>query len=119
MVVVASQNNNPLILSTAGTNEAQLAVQPTGAVALAIATTDYVDNATAGFEIFNERPTVTGGSATLGNLANTPTANTERVYLNGVRQANAGDDYSIAGATITFTNALAGADMVIVDYKYV
>ncbi len=119
MVVVASQNNNPLILSTAGLNEAQLTQQPDGTVPLAIATTDYVDNATAGFEIFNEKPTVTGGSATLGNLAHTPTANTERVYLNGVRQSNGNNDFTITGATITFTNALSGGDIVIVDYKYV
>jgi hypothetical protein len=53
-------------------------------------------------------------------LANTPTAGTEEVFVNGILQnVGAGNDYTISGATITF---LSGAipqtgDSVLVNYR--
>ena len=81
---------------------------------------EYVDtqisNSTR--EVFNELPSVTGGSTDV-TLANTPLANTERVFRNGVRMApGAGNDYTISGNTITFATALDATDIVLVDYKY-
>ena len=98
-----------------------LTAQPTGGDPLAVATTKYVDDNTytPNTEVWSEMPVVTDGSATLGNLAHTPVAGTERVYVNGVRQApGASYDYTISGATITFTFALLTGDTVIVDYQY-
>lgn len=72
-----------------------------------------------GTEVWEEAPTVTDGSAIV-TLANTPQAGTQRVYLNGMRQyAGVGNDYTIAGAVITFAANLKNPkDIVIVDYKY-
>ena len=52
-------------------------------------------------------------------LANTPISNTERVYVNGVRQApGSNNDYTISGNTISFKYSLDSADTVLVDYDY-
>jgi len=53
-------------------------------------------------------------------LANTPTAGTLAVYLNGVRQnAGAGNDYTITDNVITFIGIeLSTSDVVVVDYEY-
>lgn len=109
---------NDVVLDT-DSNRALLTAQPDGAAALAIATTKYVDDkiTSATTEVFGEAPTVTDGSADV-TLANTPTANTERVYLNGLRMLGQGNDYSIAGTTITFASNLATGDIIIVDYKH-
>jgi len=48
--------------------------------------------------------TVNGSNATF-TLANTPISGTEQVYVNGVLQNAGGNDYSISGATITFTSS--------------
>lgn len=62
--------------------------------------------------------TINGTNATF-TLANTPTAGTEQVYVNGVLQnVGAGNDYTISTTTITF---LSGAipqtgDVVLVSY---
>jgi len=109
--------NNSSVQLRSPANGATLTNQPTGATALAIATTKYVDDATAGSEMFNEAPAVTGGSTDV-SLANTPTVGTLRVYLNGIRQAPT-DDYSLSGTTVTFVGALTAGDKIIVDYKYV
>lgn len=63
---------------------------------------------------------VNGSNATF-TLANTPTAGTEQVYVNGVLQnysATSGNDYGISGATITFyTGAIPQTgDVVLVSY---
>lgn len=78
--------------------------------------------------VFNEEPTVTNGAAAIAALSNLPViSNTERVYLNGVRQREgAGNDYTIVLATgiVTFTfNLIAPGpasanDVVVVDYEY-
>lgn len=68
--------------------------------------------------VTDETPSGTiNGSNTTFTLANTPTAGTVRVYLNGVRQkSGAGNDYTITSATITFTTAPVSGDVIIVDY---
>jgi len=110
--------NNSSVSVRSPINGATLTSQPTGAVALAIATTQYVDNAVAGTEVYNELPAVTGGSSDV-TIANAPTAGTVRVYLNGIRQApGAANDYTIAGTTVTFGSALIAGDAVVLDYKY-
>ncbi|TDI97036.1 MAG: hypothetical protein E2O29_02020 [Deltaproteobacteria bacterium] len=58
------------------------------------------------------------GADTTGVLANTPTAGTEEVYLNGILQNEGGsDDYTISGATITFNSAPLSGDEVLVSYR--
>lgn len=68
--------------------------------------------------VFEETPSGTiNGSNTTFTIANTPTAGTVRVYLNGVRQkSGAGNDYTITTTTITFTTAPVSGDVIIVDY---
>jgi len=57
------------------------------------------------------------GSNTAFTLANTPTANTVKLYLNGVRQkSGAGNDYTISTNVITMTTAPISGDVLIADY---
>jgi len=57
------------------------------------------------------------GSNTSFTLANTPTANTVKLYLNGVRQkSGAGNDYTISTNVITMTTAPISGDVLIADY---
>lgn len=57
------------------------------------------------------------GSTTAFTLANTPTAGTEHVYLNGLLQEpGAGNDYTISGATITYLTAPVTGDKIRVSY---
>lgn len=57
------------------------------------------------------------GSNTAFTLANTPTAGTVKLYLNGVRQkSGAGNDYTISTNTITMTTAPVSGDVLIADY---
>lgn len=63
--------------------------------------------------------TINGTNPTF-TLANTPTASTEEVFVNGVLQnVGAGNDYTISGATITFqTGAIPQTgDTVLVTYR--
>lgn len=65
-----------------------------------------------------ETPTWTiNGSNTAFTLANTPSASSEKVYLNGVRQQR-GWDYTISTAIITFTSAPIPWDIILTDYRY-
>jgi hypothetical protein len=101
-------------------NKATLTAQPDGTVDLAISTTKYVDDtvATATQAVYGEAPTVTDGSADV-TLANTPTLNTERIYLNGLRMnRGSGNDYTVSGATVTFASNLSAGDIVVADYLY-
>lgn len=62
--------------------------------------------------------TVDGSNANF-TLANSPTAGTERVFVNGIRmRSGAGNDYTISGTTITFlTGAIpVTGDIILVDY---
>jgi hypothetical protein len=87
----------------------------------AVVTKEYLDDALGLFSstpVYNETPTVTDGSPDV-TLAHTPTTDTQRVYLNGVRQVpGSGNDYTISGNTITFEFNLASNDTVVVDYLY-
>lgn len=71
-----------------------------------------------------ETPTKQGGGAPDGttavyNLANTPVAGSEHVYVNGVLQNGGGNDYSIASAAITFVSGAIPqtGDVVLVSYR--
>jgi len=117
-------SGNKIVLDT-DTNNAQLTNNPDGTVDLAIATVRFVlDQITsATTEIYGEAPSFNDGDTQV-TLANTPKANTERVYLNGLRlkrssdNTNSDGDYYIDGNTITFGEALKSGDIVLVDYKY-
>jgi len=57
------------------------------------------------------------GVNTAFTLANTPTANTEQVFLNGLLQEpGAGNDYTISGAAITMLTAPQSNDRLRVNY---
>lgn len=49
-------------------------------------------------------------------VAFTPVLGTEQVYLNGLLQESGGEDYAIAGDTITFVNPPLSGDRVLVSY---
>lgn len=68
--------------------------------------------------VIEETPSGTiNGSNTTFTLANTPTAGTVKLYLNGVRQkSGAGNDYTITTNTITMTTAPVSGDVLLVDY---
>lgn len=58
------------------------------------------------------------GSNVTFTLANTPTAGTEHVYLNGILQeSGAGNDYTISGAVITYLAAPLSGDKIRVSYR--
>lgn len=68
--------------------------------------------------VFEETPSgsINGSNVTF-TIANTPTAGTVRLYLNGVRQkSGAGNDYTITTNTITMTTAPVSGDVLLVDY---
>lgn len=57
------------------------------------------------------------GSNTTFNLANTPVAGTEQVFLNGLLQEpGAGNDYTITGGVITYLAAPVSTDRIRVNY---
>ncbi len=85
------------------------------------ATKNYVDTHAVVSTTFvdNETPTgtVNGVNVTF-TLANTPTANSEHLYLNGIRQLKGiSKDYTISGSTITFVSAPLTNDILIADYR--
>jgi len=58
------------------------------------------------------------GSNVTYTLANTPTAGTEEVFLNGIQQEpGAGNDYTISGGTITYLTAPISGDKIRVNYR--
>lgn len=68
----------------------------------------------------NETPsgTINGANAAFV-LANTPAvANSLQVFLNGAYQTPGGEDYTLAGDTITFVNAPLTSGVLRVFYKY-
>lgn len=78
-----------------------------------------IDLQTASADIANkEIPSgVINGSNKIFTLSQTPSPNTENVYVNGILQfPGALYDYVISGATITFNTAPAINDFVFVDY---
>lgn len=82
---------------------------------------NIVDNSSAGTIVIREVPSGTiNGVNDVFTLANTPTAGSEEVYLNGVLLQSGGEDYSISGDTITF---VAGSipqtgDRLLVSYRF-
>ena len=69
-------------------------------------------------KVYNEEASFSAGNFT-ATIANTPDADTQRVYRNGVRQnPGASDDYTIAAATLTFAKKLQASDVILVDYEY-
>jgi hypothetical protein len=86
------------------------------AMSAAVAGTDFM--APSSF-VTRETPagTINGVNATF-TLANTPIANTESVFLNGLLQEpGAGADYTISGATITMLNIPVAGDRLRVNYQ--
>lgn len=57
------------------------------------------------------------GSNITFTLANTPIANSEEVYLNGLLQDARGIDYSISGAVVTFLIPPLSGDRLLVTYQ--
>jgi hypothetical protein len=57
------------------------------------------------------------GSNTSYTLANTPTAGSLKLFLNGIRlKSGSGNDYTISTNTITMTTAPISGDVLIADY---
>lgn len=69
--------------------------------------------------VVGETPTgdINGSNKTF-TLANTPTAGTVALYLNGQRLDAGGEDYTISGATITMMEAPITGDIFLADYEY-
>lgn len=80
-------------------------------------------NAAAGLTSANfvtrETPSGTlNGSNVTFTLANTPTAGTEEIFINGILQdQGAGNDYTISGATITMLTAPLSTDKIRANYR--
>lgn len=67
--------------------------------------------------VTRETPSGTvNGSNTAFTLANTPTAGTELLWLNGLLQEPAGQDYTISGTGITFAVAPVSGDRIRCSY---
>jgi phage-related tail fiber protein len=68
----------------------------------------------------NETPSGTvNGSNTTFTLANTPTAGSVSLYMNGMLQeAGSGNDYTISGSTITYLAAPISGDKIRANYRY-
>lgn len=68
--------------------------------------------------VTREVPTGTKNSSNVTfTLANTPTAGTEELFLNGILQeSGAGNDYTISGGTITMAVAPVSDDKIVVSY---
>jgi hypothetical protein len=123
-VSVASANGFAGTVANAGTTPAiTMQTSVTGmlkgngtAMSVAIAGTDFM--APSDF-VTRETPTgtVNGVNATF-TLANTPIANTESIFLNGLLQEpGAGNDYTISTNTITMLNVPATGDRLRVNYQ--
>jgi hypothetical protein len=123
-VSVVSANGLAGTVANAGTTPAiTLSTTVTGmlkgngtAISAAVASTDYM--APASF-VTRETPTGTiNGVNTTFTLANTPIANTEQVFLNGLLlEPGAGNDYTISGATITMLIVPATGDRLKANYQ--
>lgn len=86
------------------------------AISAAVAGTDYL---TPTGTVTRETPTGLVNSAnTTYTLANTPTAGSEEVFLNGILQEpGAGNDYTISTNTITYLTAPLTGDRLRVSYR--
>jgi len=82
-------------------------------------TLDASSGLTASNFVDKETPsgTINGSNVTF-TLANTPTAGTEHLYLNGILQrSGSGNDYTISTNTITFTTAPVSGDILLASYR--
>jgi hypothetical protein len=79
---------------------------------------DLDDKLEADNFVIREVPTgLVDGTNDEFELADEPIAGTEQVFLNGLLQRpGAGNDYTIAGATITFEDAPLSGDIILVSY---
>lgn len=81
----------------------------------------YVDTTAVQHADFVVRETPAGavnGSNDTFTLANTPIAGSEEVYLNGLQQEpGGGNDYTIAGAVITYITPPISGDKIRVSYR--
>lgn len=111
---VATASSTPVI--TVSTSITGLLKGNGTAVSAAVAGTDYL--VTTNF-VDKEIPTgLINSSNTTYTLANTPVAGSEHVYLNGILQeSGAGNDYTIATATITYLTAPVTGDKIRVTYR--
>jgi len=78
-----------------------------------------VDSASVGaFDVNRETPTgLIDGTNTTYTCATSPTAGSEHVWLNGILQEDGtAADYTISGAVITFIDAPASVDRLLVSY---
>lgn len=68
--------------------------------------------------VYNETPTgLVDGVNTVFTMSNAPIADKQSVYVNGVKQnPGGGNDYTIAGAVITFAVPPMVGSIVLVDY---
>lgn len=95
--------------SAAGTWDSHLALSSSSA---GLTTSNFVTRETPTGTVNGSNPTFT--------LANTPTAGTEEVFLNGlIMEPGAGNDYTISGATITMltTSIPQTGDKLRVNYR--
>ena len=106
-----TSNKNTIWLSTAASTGTLnttaitfIAINTTG-----LTSTNFVDE---------EVPSgLINGSNTTYTLANTPTAGTVKVYLNGQRLRAGGNDYTFSGTTITMVSAPLTGEYLVVDYR--
>jgi hypothetical protein len=93
--------------SAAGTWDSHLALSSTSS---GLTSSNFVTRETPSGSV--------NGSNTAFTLANTPTAGTEEVFLNGILQEpGAGNDYTISGGTITYLTAPVSGDKIRVNYR--
>lgn len=116
-----SHDGSDHVVRTAGTDGYLLTADSSQTSGLNWTDPDTVGSGVAiGDFVFGETPTGTiNGTNDEFSLANTPEAGTVRIYLNGVRMnAGAGNDYTIAGGTITFESGQVPqtGDVLLADY---
>ena len=72
-------------------------------------------------EVSNETPSGSVNDVnTVFTLTFSPIAETVKVYVNGARQlSGSGNDFTLSGSTITFTNPPSTGSNILVDYKRV
>lgn len=97
-------NNGAITLGTTALTFAQFS-----SVGSALGASNFVTRETPSGSVNSSNTTFT--------LANTPTAGTEQVFLNGILQEpGAGNDYTISGSTITYLTAPLTGDKIRVSY---
>ncbi|MBA3830090.1 MAG: hypothetical protein H0X33_14205 [Taibaiella sp.] len=111
---LGTANGSKLFLNTNATGSVTL-----GSTALAYTLINAASGYTTSNFVESEVPSgAINGSNTAFTLANTPTAGSVKIYLNGLRQnAGAGNDYTIVGNAITYLTAPLAGDIILIDYR--